>query len=92
MPDDLKYVPIVESALLPHAGSRKGAIGFWQFMKGTGRKYGLTINARMDERRNFFTSTGAAIRYFKELYAMFGSLTFLASFLSGPTPTYSETA
>ncbi|MFC1515163.1 transglycosylase SLT domain-containing protein [Thermodesulfobacteriota bacterium] len=79
MPDDLKYVPIVESALLPHAGSRKGAIGFWQFMKGTGRKYGLTINARMDERRNFFTSTGAAIRYFKELYAMFGSWTLSAA-------------
>lgn len=75
MPDDLKYVPIVESALLPHSGSHKGAIGFWQFMRETGNKYGLKINTRIDERRNFFASTDAAIRYFKELYAMFGSWT-----------------
>ena len=52
VPDDLKYVALAESALRPHAGSPKGAIGFWQFLADTGRKYGLTINARIDERRN----------------------------------------
>ena len=48
MPDDLKYVPIIESALRAHAGSRKGAIGFWQFLESTGEKYGLKINAEID--------------------------------------------
>ncbi|UCD90354.1 MAG: transglycosylase SLT domain-containing protein [Desulfobacterales bacterium] len=79
MPDDLKYVAIAESALRPHAGSRKGAIGFWQFMQGTGRKYGLIVNKEIDQRRNIFASTMAAIRYFKELYAKFGSWTLSAA-------------
>ena len=79
MPDDLKYVAIAESALRPHAGSRRGAIGFWQFMKGTGRKYGLIINDEIDQRRNIFASTMGAIRYFKELYATFGSWTLAAA-------------
>ncbi len=73
VPDDLKYVAVAESALRPHAGSPKGAIGFWQFLADTGRKYGLTINARIDERRNLWTSTRAAIRYLQKLYADFGS-------------------
>lgn len=79
MPDDLKYVAIIESALRPHAGSRKGAIGFWQFLNSTGQKYGLRINAEIDERRNIFASTLAAIKYFKELYAMLGSWTLSAA-------------
>ena len=79
MPDDLKYVAIVESALRPHVGSPKGAIGFWQFMKGTGRKYGLIIDKEIDQRRNVFASTLAAVRYFKELYAIFGSWTLSAA-------------
>jgi hypothetical protein len=79
MPDDLKYLAIAESALRPHAGSRKGAIGFWQFMPGTGRKYGLVINEYIDERRNLFTSTAAAIQYFKQLYQMFDSWTLAAA-------------
>ena len=52
MPGDLKYITLAESALRPHAGSQKGAIGFWQFMEHTGRQYGLVINSRIDERRN----------------------------------------
>jgi len=84
MPGDLKYVSIAESALRPHAGSRKGAIGFWQFMVGTGREYGLVINTRIDERRNLFASTRAAIQYFKELHKKFGSWTLaVASFNMG---------
>ncbi len=79
MPDDIKYVAIVESALRPHAGSRKGAIGFWQFMDFTGRKYGLQIDTEKDERRNIFTSTRAAIAYFKDLYEDLGSWTLAAA-------------
>ena len=79
MPDDLKYVAIVESALRPHAGSHKGAIGFWQFLKPTGEKYGLRINAEIDERRNIFASSLAAISYFKELYATLQSWTLAAA-------------
>ena len=79
MPDDLKYVAIAESALRPHVGSSKGAIGFWQFLKSTGQKYGLRINEEIDERRNIFTSTLAAINYFKELYQMLGSWTLAAA-------------
>ena len=79
MPDDLKYVAIAESALRPHVGSSKGAIGFWQFLRSTGQKYGLRINAEIDERRNIFASTLAAVSYFKELYQMLGSWTLSAA-------------
>ena len=79
MPEDLKYVAIAESALRPHAGSKKGAIGFWQFMESTGRKYGLKIDQERDERRNIFKSTKAAIDYFKDLYDMLGSWTLSAA-------------
>ena len=61
MPEDLKYIAVIESALLPHAGSSKGAVGYWQFIKSTGRNYGLTVNRYIDERRNFFASTKAAV-------------------------------
>ena len=79
MPVDLKYIAIAESALRPHVGSRKGAIGFWQFTKSTGRRYGLTVNSRRDERRNIFASTRAAIRYFNALHERFGSWTLVAA-------------
>lgn len=73
MPDDLKYLAVAESALRPHAGSAKGAVGFWQMMPETARKYGLTVNAYIDERRNLHLSTPAAIRYLQYLYAKFSS-------------------
>jgi len=79
MPQDLKFIAVIESALRPHAGSPKGAVGFWQFLKATGRKYGLVINSRKDERRNIFRSTEAAISYYKELYGLFGSWTLSAA-------------
>jgi hypothetical protein len=79
LPQDLKYIAIVESALRPHAGSRKGAIGFWQFMKATGHRYGLVINSEKDERRNIFRSTAAAVSYYKELYELLGSWTLSAA-------------
>ena len=79
LPEDLKYVAVVESGLRAHAGSAKGAIGFWQFMKATGKKYGLTINRHIDERRNIFTATEAAIRFFKKLYGLTGSWALAAA-------------
>lgn len=75
MPDDLKYLAVAESALLSHAGSNKGAIGFWQLLPDTARKYGLTVDQFIDERRNLFSSTPAALRYLKELYGKFASWT-----------------
>lgn len=79
LPADLKYLVIIESALRAHAGSPKGAVGFWQFTRDTGRTYGLTIDARKDERRNLFHSTRAAIKYLKTLYADLGSWALTAA-------------
>jgi membrane-bound lytic murein transglycosylase D len=73
MPTDLQYVPVVESALLPHAGSSKGAMGFWQFMESSGKSFDLVINSQIDERRNLAASTSAALRYFSVLYERFRS-------------------
>lgn len=73
LPLDLKYVPLVESALRPHASSSKGAEGFWQFLKSTGLQYGLRIDSNVDERKNIFKSTHAACRYIKDLEQEFGS-------------------
>jgi hypothetical protein len=75
LPPDLKYVAIAESSLRPHAGSSKGAMGYWQFIEPTGRKYGLRVDSEKDERRNLFASTRAAIAYLKELRQIFGSWT-----------------
>ena len=73
LPLDLKYVPLIESALRPHARSSKGATGYWQFMKPTGKNYGLRIDLTVDERRNLFKSTHAACKYIKDLKEQFGS-------------------
>lgn len=79
LPDDLKYLPVIESALRPHAGSSAGARGIWQFISSTGKKYGLRVDRYIDERRNFFLSTKAAVGYLKDLYAMFNSWTLSAA-------------
>lgn len=79
MPDDLKYITIAESALRPLATSNKGAVGYWQFIESTGARFGMEIDANIDERRNFFLSTDAAIAYLKDLYALFGSWTLAAA-------------
>lgn len=79
LPDDLKYIVITESGLRPLAISHKGAAGFWQFIESTGNRYGMKINSHIDERRNLFYSTDAAIKYFKDLYTLFGSWTLAAA-------------
>jgi len=79
MPMDLKYMAIIESSLASHLISSKGARGNWQFMEATGKKYGLKIDSDVDERRNFFSSTRAAINYLKKLHEKFGSWTLAAA-------------
>ncbi|MGD9212874.1 MAG: transglycosylase SLT domain-containing protein [Desulfobacteraceae bacterium] len=79
MPEDLKYLPIVESALRPHAGSSKGAIGFWQLLPETARKYGLTVNGNVDQRRAIVPSTRGALAYLKKLHKQFDSWTLAAA-------------
>lgn len=73
LPLDLKYVPVIESGLRPHSGSSQGAVGYWQFIKTTGQKYGLRIDDQIDDRRNIFKSTLAACRYLKKLNTEFES-------------------
>lgn len=68
MPLELKYLPVIESALNPKATSRVGANGLWQFMYGTGKQMGLEISSFVDERRDPVKSTDAAIRYLQYLY------------------------
>jgi membrane-bound lytic murein transglycosylase D len=79
LPDDFKYMAVIESALRPHAGSRKGAIGFWQFMADTARRYNLRVDRRIDERRSLFASTRAAAAYIQDLYGLTNSWTLAAA-------------
>ncbi|MDH8700702.1 membrane-bound lytic murein transglycosylase D [Dysgonomonadaceae bacterium PH5-43] len=75
LPDELKYLAIVESALNPVALSRVGASGLWQFMLPTAKQYGLEINSLVDERRDPLKATYAACEYFKDMYKIFGDWT-----------------
>jgi membrane-bound lytic murein transglycosylase D len=84
LPEDLVFVSLIESGFNPYAYSRSHAVGAWQFMKGTGRKYGLRIDRYIDERRDVVKSTHAAAAYLKDLYAMFNSWPLaLASYNGG---------
>lgn len=71
LPLELKYLPVIESALRPTAYSRAGAAGLWQFMVGTGKIYGLEINSLVDERMDPYKSTTAAVQYLKDMYAIY---------------------
>lgn len=86
LPNDLKYLSVVESALNAEAYSRAGASGLWQFMPQTGLQYGLRINKQVDERNDPVASTDAAMRYLKDLYRQFNDWALaLAAYNSGPT-------
>ena len=79
LPDDLKYIPVIESALRESIYSSAGAAGIRQFMPGTAQRYGLTINEFIDERMDVNKSTAAAIRYFQELSSQFSNRTLAAA-------------
>lgn len=78
VPDDLKYIAVIESGLT-HAVSPAGARGFWQFMKSTGKEYGLEINSNVDERYHIEKSTHAAAEYLKKSKEKLGSWTLAAA-------------
>lgn len=72
LPEELKYMSVIESALNPTAFSRAGAAGIWQFMHTTGKTYGLQINSFVDERYDVVKAADAAARYLKDAYNFFG--------------------
>ena len=72
MPMELALLPIVESAFQPRARSHKAAVGIWQFIRGTGERYGLKQNCSYDGRRDIVAATGAALDYLEDLHAEFG--------------------
>lgn len=85
LPLELKYLPIIESALNPKAQSRARAAGLWQFMLRTGKIYGLESNSLVEERFDPVKSTWAAARYLKELYSIYKDWNLaLAAYNSGP--------
>lgn len=85
LPLELKYLPIIESALNATAVSRVGAAGLWQFMIPTGRMYGLEVNSLIDERLDPIKATYAAARFLKDLFSMYGDWHLvIAAYNCGP--------
>ncbi len=72
LPLELKYLPVIESALNPMAKSRVGAMGLWQFMLNTAKQYGLSVNSLVDERRDITMASYAAAHYLSDLYKIYG--------------------
>lgn len=85
MPEELKFLAIIESSLVQKATSRSGAVGLWQFMKPTGREYGLRVTKYVDERMDPEKATRSAVRYLKYLYKRFQSWELaMAAYNAGP--------
>ena len=85
VPIELKYLPIVESALKPKAYSRAGAAGMWQFIYSTGRKYDLYVNSLVDDRYDIVKESDAAAHHLRDLYDMFGDWSLaISAYNCGP--------
>ena len=85
VPLELKYLPVIESALNPKAVSRVGATGLWQFMLATGKRYGLEVNSLVDERRDPVKASYAAAHYLSDLYKIFDDWSLvIAAYNCGP--------
>jgi membrane-bound lytic murein transglycosylase D len=85
LPLELKYLPVIESALKPNAVSRVGATGLWQFMVATGKRYSLKVNSMIDERRDPVKASYAAAHYLSDMYQIFGDWALvIAAYNCGP--------
>src|SRR5687767_2121937 len=85
LPRELKYLAVIESYLKTYAVSWMGAVGPWQFMPATGRRFGLKINDYVDERTDYYKSTHAAAKYLSELYKIYKDwLLVIAAYNGGP--------
>ena len=91
LPDDLKYLAVIESSLNPKAKSPAGAVGLWQFMPATAKEYGLEVNNEVDERYHIEKETEAACRYLKASYERYGNwICVAASYNAGPARISSQ--
>ena len=86
IPEDFKYIPLLESGFNSRARSPRGAAGIWQFMPGTAREYGLKVGHGKDDRLNARKSTIAACKYLKELYGEFNNWTLVAAAFNAGSP------